>query len=334
VLTPEAEAIRPTPRTRLWHLAAFVVGIALLGIMVQRVGLADVRRGLASVGPWFVVIVALGGARFAARARSWMACAEAGGERLRFRDAFAAALSADALGNLTPLGLLASEPAKVLLVRRRLSTVSGVSSVVADNVFYTLSVILVIALGTVLFLRRASVPDPLRFAAEVVLAAAFVLLTGVVWAARRQPAVLSHVARGTAALMQRVHLSTERLVEIERRFYGVLSWPVARLLRIAGLQIVFHAVALLEVYLVLRLLPGAGHVTVLDAFLMETAGRLIVVAFKFIPYRLGVDEAGSALVARALGFDPTVGVTLALVRKLRILVWNAVGVGLLARDRA
>jgi hypothetical protein len=67
---------------------------------------------------------------------------------------------------------------------------------------------------------------------------------------------------------------------------------------------------------------------------METAGRLIVVAFKFIPYRLGVDEAGSALVARALGFDPTVGVTLALVRKLRILVWNAVGVGLLARDRA
>jgi glycosyltransferase 2 family protein len=320
VLTPEAEAI-PTPRARLWYLAAFVVGIALLGAMVQRVGLADVRRGLASVGPWFVLIVALGGARFAARAQSWMACAEAGGERLRFRDAFAAVLSADALGNLTPLGLLASEPAKVLLVRRRLSTVSGVSSVVADNAFYTLSVILVIALGTVLFLRRASVPDPLRFAAEVVLAAAFVFLVSVTWAARRQPAVLSHVARLAATLGQRVHLSTDRLAEIERRFYGVLSWPVARLLRIAGWQIAFHAAALLEVYLVLRLLPGAGHVTVLDAF-------------KFIPYRLGVDEAGSALVARALGFDPTVGVTLALVRKLRILAWNAVGVGLLARDRA
>ena len=68
-----------------------------------------------------------------------------------------------------------------------------------------------------------------------------------------------------------------------------------------------------------------------EAFLLESTGRLIVVAFKFVPYRLGVDEAGSALVASALGLEPTVGVTLALVRKLRILCWNAVGVALFAR---
>jgi hypothetical protein len=66
---------------------------------------------------------------------------------------------------------------------------------------------------------------------------------------------------------------------------------------------------------------------------LETAGRLIVVAFKFVPYRLGVDEAGAALVARALTLDPAVGVALALVRRIRILCWNAVGLIALARRR-
>jgi hypothetical protein len=103
------------------------------------------------------------------------------------------------------------------------------------------------------------------------------------------------------------------------------------LARIAGWQAVFHLFAIAEVYLVLRALLGSQEISVVDAFLLESAGRLILVAFKFIPYRLGVDEAGSALVARELGFDPTVGVTLALVRRLRILAWNAVGVALLTR---
>ena len=67
--------------------------------------------------------------------------------------------------------------------------------------------------------------------------------------------------------------------------------------------------------------------------MLETAGRLIVVAFKFIPYRLGVDEAGTALVARALALDPATGVALALVRRVRILILNAVGLALMAARR-
>jgi hypothetical protein len=58
--------------------------------------------------------------------------------------------------------------------------------------------------------------------------------------------------------------------------------------------------------------------------------RLINVAFKFVPLRLGVDEAGSGLLAQILGYGSAVGVTLALVRKVRMLVWTGVGVIFLA----
>ena len=59
---------------------------------------------------------------------------------------------------------------------------------------------------------------------------------------------------------------------------------------------------------------------------MESAGRFVTVAFKFVPYRLGIDEAGSGAVSQVLGLGPAMGVTLALVRRLRIIVLNAVGV--------
>ena len=69
------------------------------------------------------------------------------------------------------------------------------------------------------------------------------------------------------------------------------------------------------------------------AFILETANRLTNVVFKFVPMRLGVDEAGSALLTTVLGYTSATGATLALVRKVRMLVWTAAGVFFLARWR-
>ncbi|MGE3277812.1 MAG: lysylphosphatidylglycerol synthase transmembrane domain-containing protein [Vicinamibacterales bacterium] len=340
MLPPEAPASAdaPAPPSRALRLGTLIVALlggALLVYTIRKVGWEDVRAGLASLGWWFMAVLALGGLRFVARTRSWMACAEDPDEPpLDFRHAFPAMLAADALGNVTPLGLLASEPAKVLLVRRRLSTVGGVSSVAADNVFYTLSVLIVLGLGTVLFFQRTSVPVPLARAAEVVFAGAVAALVVAAWAARRRPAVLSRLAAWAARLTGRgSRASADRLRAIELRFYGLLSWPAGRLLRIALWQAAFHVAAIAEVFLVVRLLPGGEGITWLDAFLLESAGRLITVVFKAVPLRLGVDEAGTALVARALTLDPTVGVTLALVRRLRIICWNGLGLVFLSRHR-
>jgi hypothetical protein len=331
VLPSEVQAAPESRLARATQLGAALIGLILLGVMIRSVGIDQVRSGVSSVGIWVIAVFALGGLRFAARARSWMACTEDEPVPLRFSDAFSAVLSADALGNLTPLGLLASEPAKVLLVRRRLSAAAGVSSVAADNVFYILAVIVMVSAGTLVFLRRVAAPPTVRLGADSVLVAALIALAAAAWAGRTRPALLSRLVVLIARLGRRAHVPVDHLIEIEQRFYALLTWPTARLARIAGWQAVFHLFAIAEVYLVLRALLGSQEISVVDAFLLESAGRLILVAFKFIPYRLGVDEAGSALVARELGFDPTVGVTLALVRRLRILAWNAVGVALLTR---
>ena len=298
---------------------------------VRRVGWSDVQASIVSIGWWFVLVLALGGLRFAARTRAWQVCAEGAG--LAFRRAFAATLAGDALGNLTPLGLLASEPAKVFFVNDRVSTVAAVSSVAAENAFYMASVLAMLAAGAVVFVERAGLSPALQLAAEGVLAIVVLGAVVGVWIARRRPAILSRLARIAAARTGRGLTAPERLREVEERFYGILAWPPARLARVLAWEAAFHVAAVAEVFMVLRLLPSGRSVSLVDAFVLETAGRLVVVAFKFVPYRLGVDEAGAALVARALTLDPAVGVALALIRRIRILCWNAIGLLALARRR-
>jgi hypothetical protein len=318
---------------RLLGLAAAAIGAGLLVLTVRQVGWAAIVGGVTSVGGWFLVVVALGGLRFLARARSWCLCvAGIGAPPLSAARAFGAVLAGDAVGNLTPLGLLASEPAKVLLVRPVLATGPALTSVALDNGVYTGSVLVMIAAGAAMLVRQVALDPQVRLAAEAVLVAVAGTTLAAFWLARRQPAVLSWVAHHAARLAGRTAGSADALAEVEQQFYGVLAWPAGRLWQAAAWQAAFHAGAVLEVWVILRALSGAT-ISLADAFVLESAGRLVTVLFKVVPFRIGVDEAGSAIVATALGIPASHGVTIALVRKLRILLWNAAGLVVLARAR-
>ena len=94
-------------------------------------------------------------------------------------------------------------------------------------------------------------------------------------------------------------------------------------------EISFHALSLAESYVTLWLITGMSHP--LEAFVLDTVNRIVTIVFKMVPCKVGVDEFGSEIVSRAIGLGPGVGVTLALVRKGRLIVSAAVGLGLLIR---
>ena len=68
--------------------------------------------------------------------------------------------------------------------------------------------------------------------------------------------------------------------------------------------------------------------TLVTALIFETLNRVVTIAFKFVPFRVGVDEALNGALAPLLTVDPVSGVALAVVRKVRSLFWA--GVGLIA----
>ncbi|HEX8028786.1 MAG TPA: lysylphosphatidylglycerol synthase domain-containing protein [Vicinamibacterales bacterium] len=315
-------------RTYSLNIIVAIIGVALLVYTVQRVGgWAGIVDGVASIGWWFAAVVLLGAVRMACRTRAWMVCAN--DPQLRFADAFGAWLVSDAMGNLTPLGLLASEPAKVLMVRSKISTVTSIASVTIENAFYTASVGAVLISGTWLFMQRANVPPGLEQISELILASVAIAAVIAIWAVRTRPAVLSKFAPIVSKLAGKPDAPAESLREVEAQIYAVPKWPIGRLAHVGLWEIAFHVGAVAEVWLVLRqLLPD---ITIAEAFLLESAGRFVTVAFKFVPYRLGIDEVGSGAVAAALGMPPATGVTLALIRRLRIIVLNAIGLVRLIR---
>ena len=67
----------------------------------------------------------------------------------------------------------------------------------------------------------------------------------------------------------------------------------------------------------------------LTAFILEAVNRTITIAFQFVPLWLGVDEAGTAAVTSAINLGSAAGVSLALVRKTRVVVWTVIGLVLL-----
>lgn len=174
-------------------------------------------------------------------------------------------------------------------------------------------------------------PPGLEQISEVILIVLAIAAVVAAWAARTQPAVLSKLAPLVAKLAGRADTPADAVKDVEAFIYGVLRWPAGRILHVACWMALFHALAVTEVLVVLRLL--IPDVTLGEAFLLESAGRFVTIAFKFVPYRLGIDEMGSGAVAQVLGLGPANGVTLALVRRLRIIVLNAIGLALLVRRR-
>jgi len=316
-------------RRTLIGIATSILGVALLVYLVRQVGLAEIAGGARAVGWGFLALVALGGLRFALRALAWQRSLD-DPSRLRWRDAFAATLAGDALGNVTPLSVIVSEPAKVAYVQPQLPLGPGLAALAVENFLYSLSAAVMVALGMLALLFVFALPEPLHTIAVLALGAMIGLLVASFWMIGRRLAVLSPAFRlvfgpGARASRWLAHIQT-----LEAKTYAAYDRRRGRLLPVILCEASFHVLGVAEIYLTLWLLAGAAP-SILTAFLLESVNRVITVVFKVVPLRLGVDEAGTALVTNVLGLGTATGVTLALVRKGRVLVWVIVGLLLMVR---
>ena len=319
-----------SPRFSLTSLFWGAAGLALFALTLRRTGVDPILDGIGRVGVGFPAILALAGARLWLRAKAWTLCTDHPAA-LPTAAAFRAVLAGDALGNLTPLGLLASEPAKAALVRRHVPLFTALSGIAIENLLYTVSVALVIVAGTAALLLTFDLPRTMRLASLGVMAAAVGSVAAGVVVLARGWRPLSGLVTGLARYVPRaLRARPDRLREIEDHVFGFHQHHPDRLGRVLALDAAFHTLGVAEIWLTLALLTGTWYGP-LTVFVLEAVNRAITVAFKFVPLRLGVDEAGTEVLTRALGLASGLGVTMAIVRKARVLAWSAVGVVLLAR---
>lgn len=295
-----------------------VAGVLLFIYAVQSNGPHEILRQLRQIGFGFIVVLMLSAVRLAVRAKAWSLCIEST-ERFTFGQAFRAYVTGDAVGNVLPLGPLASEGTKALLSRNNIPTAAAFSSVVIENIFYSISVAVVLMIGALAFLFGYRPTDGARMATLALGVFAVVAIAVVWWLLRSQPRLLSRFLKHDA-----VRETEDRVL----RFTAVRPDRIAPILLC---EFTFHAAAIAEIYFLLMLLVSHDNRLLLMALILGTVERLITIAFKFVPLRLGVDQIGSGSVAGMIGLGSATGITIATVRTARNLFWAAIGLALLAR---
>lgn len=296
---------------------ALLAGLALFVYAVREAGAAEIAGGIARIGWGLVPVLALGGLRFVLRALSWKLCMPRH-VRMPFGRVFSAFLAGDAIGNVTPLGPVVSEPAKVFLTRHRLATGEAIASLAIDNTIYAASVVAMIGVGAVVMLVTVPLPFVWREIAVVLLVA--LAIGGLVGL---------RLMRGFWSGSGSRPVWRQRLAELRESVRAFTAGHPARLARVLTLHAGFHALSVLETFIVLDWLLG-GSATVAQAFILATLNRVIQVVFKFVPFLVGVDEASSGALAQLLNVDVGAAVTLAVVRKIRVLCWTGAGLLLTA----
>src|ERR1043166_5504080 len=328
-----ADDVLSEKQTRSRRFAPLGVVFGLLGLLlfayfVRQAGVGQIVAGIQRLGAGFLLILAVSSIRYIVRSLAWILCIEPP-HKLRFRDAFAARLMGDSLGNIVPfLSVAVAEPSKAVFVKDRVPLIVGLSGLAIENIFYSLSVALFIFTGTATLLLTFSLPKGLRYASIATLIVTLLIIPIVYlivhWQMRFLSGFVGYLGdRGVARnFMSKLK---PRAQALEERVYGFYERSQQSFITIFALDTCFHLAGVLEVFVTLWLISPVAP-TLTQAFILESVNRIINVTFKFIPLRAGVDEGGTGQVSKVLGFARDIGVTLAIVRKGRDIFWSAIGV--------
>src|SRR6266545_3886076 len=316
-------------RSRLLAVISALVGLALFIYVIKQTGLSEIASNLRAIGAGFLLILAVSSTRYLSRAMAWLRCMNPEERRVGFWALWRARLAG---------GPVVAEPMRLIALGDRLSISSGISSLAVENIAYAVSSCLMVMAGTVALLAGFGLNESMRTAALIALAVVVALVAAPVVTISRRWKIGSSLLSALAGLVARdetrrgrIEAKIVRLREFEDYVFDFYAKRPRDFFILVLCQAVFHLAGVVEIYLTLRLMGLDVGFVAAGAF--ESVNRAINMAFTFVPALVGVDEAGTGALVKAAGFDFDHGVTLALIRKIRMFFWIGIGLVFLAASR-
>lgn len=319
--------IRSAPQ--LISLAAVAVGVLLLALTLARLDLQQTVDSITRLGVAFPVLLLPGVAWHLLRTWGWSIAFPADA-RPAFTRLFRVRLAADAVSFFTVRGIT-SEPLRVMLLCDRVAPPVAAASMALERLAFAV-VSLVIA-GLVSYFAVRSLPMSGAWTAVFSLVSIIAVLgiAGLVQLARHRTGdvlggLVTRIGRRTGRQLESSNV-VRFILDVERVMLDLLRGDRRRLVILSVLPVVCYLITTFEVWLVLWSVGEPAGLTA--ALAIETFARLGSVASAAIPANLGALEASNAMPVAMLGLGG--GGVLAFVRRLRALVWAALGLALYPR---
>ena len=305
---------------RLAYFTAFAGLLLLIGLVVHA-GLADILRAFARAGWPLLLLVPAHLIPLALDAQGWRILLEPidAGRRATLPFLLWIASVREAIGRLLPAASIGGEAVGIRLSRLRIQDTTGVAATVIIEVLITVVVqYLFCGLGLVLIIRSAT-------GAQVWTCFVGLLLSLPI------PVVMFFALRH-GALFARIEAIAKRLLGVESRLAMRLDGArldsemrklfnqPRRLARTLAWQLAGYVIGSGETWVALQLL---GHpVDIGTAIAVEALTQVVRHATFFVPGGLGLHEGGVMWLASLVGVSNDVGLSLALIKRMREILFG------------
>ena len=309
---------------------AFGIIAIIIMLCTMDMDYTDIWRYLKQAGIYFPLILGLWLVVYWVNTISWWLIIndEGGVKGLSFWRVYKLTVSGFALNYTTPCGLMGGEPYRIMELAPRIGTERASSSVILYAMTHIFSHFWFWMLSALLYV----ITQPLSLGMSLLLALIVAFCSLAVWfflsgykkgLAVRGMNLLSHFPWAGKWARRFIDNHRERLQTIDNQIAALHGQNPRVFLAVVMLELLCRVCSAFEIYFVLLVLYT--HVSFVNSVLILAFTSLFANMLFFMPLQLGGREGGFYMSVTKLGMTPSAAVFVALIVRLRELVWTGIG---------
>jgi len=313
------------------RLVLLLLGLLTLVGLLWHIGPARILDAVAGVGLAALLIILLPSVlMYILEAFGWRLTLGRHADAVSFGRLFAIRTAGEVVNMTTPTAYVGGEPLKAYLLKKHgVPMVEGLASVVTAKTTMTIAQVGFILLGIALgFWILGSSGSPAHAVVAASASVGLLLFGTVIFVVVQRRGLFTGLLGVLRRLRIRIpFLETreEKLRSLDRTILDFYARDRRAFLLATGTFFLGWLAEALEVYVILYYLGGPADL--LSAISIGALSVFIKGGTFFIPGSLGAQDGGNLLLLLAFGYGELTGITFALLRRVRELVW--IGIGLL-----
>ena len=308
-----------------------VLGLLTLGFLVWHIGPGRIYDAAAQLGPVALLVLLIPSViMYVIEAYGWKITLGPSAKAIPFWRVLAIRTAGEVVNMTTPTAYVGGEPLKAYLLKKHnVPMVEGLASVIIAKTTMTIAEVLFILLGVALAFWIVGANGSSGQTGAAALLSVGLLLFGIaafVFVQRQGLFTwILEFLRKTGLKIAYLEAREEKLRSLDRTILEFYRHNRPAFYSSTGLFFLGWMAEALEVYVIIYYLGGPAMA--LSAISIGALSVFIKGGTFFIPGSLGAQDGGNLLLLTAFGYSEVTGITFALLRRFRELVW--VGLGLL-----